>query len=283
MIAGGVAGGIEILVMYPTESVKTMMQLQKKSATPKYKGPLDCVRVTIAEKGISGLYRGLPTLLFGSIPKGSVRFGAFEEFKKLLMDENGKMTSGRNFLAGLGAGITEAVVVVTPMEMIKVRMIDDMNAAKPKYSGLINCIGTIYKTEGLSAFYKGVGPTIVKQASNQAIRFMVFNSIKDHLTGGDSKVQLPAWQTAAAGAAAGAVSVFGNNPIDVVKSRMQGLQASEYKNGLDCFFQILRKEGPAYFYKGVAPRLTRVTGDVAIVFTLYDYIYNFLDVVWKTD
>ena len=162
-------------------------------------------------------------------------------------------------------------------------MIDDMNAAQPKYKGLFNCIGTIYRTEGFTAFYKGVGPTIVKQASNQAIRFMVFNQIKDHLTGGDPKVKLEAYQTALAGAAAGAVSVFGNNPIDVVKSRMQGLQAAEYKNGLDCFFKILRKEGPAYFYKGVSPRLARVTGDVAIVFTLYDSIYQFLDSVWKTD
>lgn len=45
------------------------------------------------------------------------------------------------------------------------------------------------------------------------------------------------------GAIAGAASVFGNTPIDVVKTRMQGLEASKYKNTLDCFSQIWKQEG----------------------------------------
>jgi hypothetical protein len=45
------------------------------------------------------------------------------------------------------------------------------------------------------------------------------------------------------GACAGAVSVFGNTPIDVVKTRMQGLEASKYKSTLDCFIKIWKYEG----------------------------------------
>jgi solute carrier family 25 citrate transporter 1 len=44
--------------------------------------------------------------------------------------------------------------------------------------------------------------------------------------------------------------VFGNTPIDVVKTRMQGIEASRYKNTLDCARQILVNEGPKAFYKG---------------------------------
>ena len=46
------------------------------------------------------------------------------------------------------------------------------------------------------------------------------------------------------GAIAGAASVFGNTPLDVIKTRMQGLEASQYKNTLDCAVQIAKKEGP---------------------------------------
>jgi len=35
----------------------------------------------------------------------------------------------------------------------------------------------------------------------------------------------------------------GNTPIDVVKTRMQGLEAHKYKGTFDCFIQIARKEG----------------------------------------
>lgn len=50
--------------------------------------------------------------------------------------------------------------------------------------------------------------------------------------------------TAMFGATAGAASVFGNTPLDVVKTRMQGLEAHRYKNTVDCAFQILKQEGP---------------------------------------
>ena len=71
---GGIAGGLEIMITFPTEYVKTQLQLDERSATPKYKGPIDCVRVTVREHRIWGLYRGLSSLLYGSIPKASVRY-----------------------------------------------------------------------------------------------------------------------------------------------------------------------------------------------------------------
>ena len=46
------------------------------------------------------------------------------------------------------------------------------------------------------------------------------------------------------GLIAGAASVFGNTPLDVIKTRMQSLEASKYKNTLDCGIQIMRNEGP---------------------------------------
>lgn len=81
----------------------------------------------------------------------------------------------------------------------------------------------------------------------------------------------------------GAASVFGNTPIDVVKTRMQGLEAAKYKNTWDCFIRIWKHEGPFAFYKGTVPRLSRVVFDVAITFTIYDSIMDAFNYVWKWD
>ena len=70
---GGLAGGLEIMITFPTEYVKTQLQLDERSAKPKYTGPLNCVAVTVREHGFFGLYRGLSSLIYGSIPKASVR------------------------------------------------------------------------------------------------------------------------------------------------------------------------------------------------------------------
>ena len=75
---GGITGGIEISITYPTEFVKTQLQLDESSskggAVRKYNGPVDCVKKTVNARGFFGLYRGLSVLLYGSIPKSAVRY-----------------------------------------------------------------------------------------------------------------------------------------------------------------------------------------------------------------
>jgi len=46
-------------------------------------------------------------------------------------------------MAGLGAGVTEAIVVVTPAETLKVKLIHDKLLETPKYKGMIDGIRTI--------------------------------------------------------------------------------------------------------------------------------------------
>lgn len=96
---GGLAGGIEICITFPTEYVKTQLQLDERANPPRYRGigkeglpgaargtlrgggakvltahPVgDCVRQTVRSHGVLGLYRGLSSLLYGSIPKAAVR------------------------------------------------------------------------------------------------------------------------------------------------------------------------------------------------------------------
>lgn len=61
----------------------------------------------------------------------------------------------------------------------------------------------------------------MKQGSNQAIRFFVMESLKDWYRGGDPNKKVNKLVVGMFGAFAGAASVFGNTPIDVVKTRMQ--------------------------------------------------------------
>jgi len=272
VIAGGISGGLEICISYPTEYVKTQLQLQHKGGNNvRYVGVVDCVKKTIQEKGFFGLYRGLSPLLYMSIPKVATRFGSYEFASSRLQDSSGNLTRTRRMLSGLFAGVTEAILVVTPMETLKVKFIDDYTSPKPKYKGFVHGIYTIVKDQGWSGTYKGLNATILKQGSNQMIRFFVYGEYERILKKGAQR-KLNAVENFAGGVIAGAASVFGNTPLDVVKTRMQSLNASIYKSTLDCVIQIWKKEGPLAFYKGTLPRLARVCLDVGIVFMLYAQI-----------
>jgi len=281
ILAGGISGGIEICISYPTEFVKTLLQLDEKKGTKKYKGIGDCMKKTYQSAGITGFYRGLSPLFYMSIPKVGVRFMSYEWAANQFKDEKGNLTRTQNLLCGLIAGVSEAIFVVTPMETIKVKFIHDwVISPTPQYKGFIHGVSTIIRQEGISGTYKGLAPTIAKQGSNQMIRFFVFKELEGYIKQKNNNKELNDLQRFICGGLAGAASVIGNTPIDVIKTRMQGLDAKKYKNSLDCFVQILTKEGPLAFYSGVLPRLVRVSMDVAFVFLLYHRINQIMDIAF---
>ncbi|EMP41092.1 Tricarboxylate transport protein [Chelonia mydas] len=277
MTQSGIAGGIEVCITFPTEYVKTQLQLDERANPPRYRSIGHCVRLTVQEHGVKGLYRGLSSLLYGSIPKSAVRFGMFEFLSNIAKDSNGKLDNKRSLLCGLGAGVAEAVLVVCPMETIKVKFIHDQSSLNPKYRGFFQGVREIVREQGLRGTYQGLTATVLKQGSNQAIRFFVMTSLRNWYLGDNPHRKVNPFITAAFGATAGAASVFGNTPLDVIKTRMQGLEAHKYKNTLDCAYQILKKEGSLAFYKGTVPRLGRVCLDVAIVFVIYEEVVNVLN------
>ncbi|KAF9344231.1 hypothetical protein BGX26_004625, partial [Mortierella sp. AD094] len=278
LTAGAVAGAIEAIVTYPTEFAKTQLQLQDGASAParnggvKFKGPIDVLATTVRKQGITAIYKGLSALIIGTAAKAGVRFFAFDQFQEILRDSQGRITAARSVLAGLGAGMTEAILVVTPTETIKTKLIHDSNLTNPKYRGLIHGIKSIVHAEGLGGIYRGVVPVMARQGANSAVRFGVYSSLSEYTrTKLKLNGQLPTTYSFAIGALAGVITVYTTMPLDVVKTKMQGLRAKELYNGtIDCAWRVLRNEGLLAFWKGATPRLARLSMSGGIVFSLYE-------------
>ena len=127
-------------------------------------------------------------ILVGSLPKAGIRFGGNTFFKGKLMEQK---AAGAlpvpdaivNLMGGMSAGACEAVLAVTPMETVKTKTIQ-MNC------GFFTGMSRIVAESGLGGLYKGVVATVVKQSSNQGLRFMFMGSYRDWMTGGgDRKLQ----------------------------------------------------------------------------------------------
>jgi len=56
---------------------------------------------------------------------------------------------------GLGAGISEAILAVTPMETVKVKFINDQRSANPKFRGFAHGVSCIVKEQGIKGIYQG--------------------------------------------------------------------------------------------------------------------------------
>jgi solute carrier family 25 citrate transporter 1 len=275
-VKGGLTGFIEAIICYPTEFVKTQLQLQSKT-NPEYTGILDCGAKTVKKHGPMGLYRGALPLILGSSGKQAARWTGYETALKQMKDESGKVSMPARMIAGACGGVTEAILAVTPIETLKTRVTDDMRRGTGNYSGSFDALMKIVKSEGPMGLYMGLVPTIAKQATNQAVRFPVQHITKQLMTGGDKSLETSPIYNGAAGAVAGAVSVLATMPQDTVKTRMQGEEAKKLYNGtIDCAMKIMKNDGIAFFYAGTWPRMIRVSLDVAITFAIFPILGQYI-------
>jgi solute carrier family 25 citrate transporter 1 len=279
VIKGFLTGGTQATITYPTEFVKTQLQLQSKT-DPQFTGIIDCFKKTISKHGIGGVYVGAPVRIVGAGFQQMFRWGAYTNLAGLARDEKGKLSPFMTTICGLGAGITEAVCAVTPVETLKTRLTDDQRRGTNKYKGTVNGFFTILKEEGPLGLYRGAIPTILKQGMNQAVRMPLQVQIMAIIVFGDDSLKQNPIYNGAAGFLAGCGSVILTQPQDCVKSRMQGEEAKKlYSGTVDCFLKMAKNEGVTSFFAGSIPRMVQVGMTSGISFALFPVISKLLNKV----
>ncbi|KAL4805246.1 mitochondrial carrier domain-containing protein [Aspergillus unguis] len=263
ILAGSTAGAIEIAITYPAEFAKTRSQLNRRLPDGK--------KLPWPPFG-KQWYAGCTTLIIGNSLKAGIRFVAFDRFKSMLQDENGKISGPRTVIAGFGAGFTESLLAVTPFESIKTQLIDDRKSANPRMRGFLHGSGVIFKERGVRGFFQGFVPTTARQAANSATRFSSYTMLKQMAEGYVAPGEkLGTASTFALGGMAGLITVYVTQPLDTVKTRMQSLEASRnYKNSFVCAARIFKDEGIFTLWSGAMPRLARLIMSGGIVFTMYE-------------
>ncbi|WVQ79239.1 hypothetical protein IAT38_001335 [Cryptococcus sp. DSM 104549] len=292
LIAGGIAGLSEALVCHPLDTIKVRMQLSKsrKAKGLKPLGFFATGRQIAARETPLGLYKGLGAVVSGIVPKMAIRFASFEVYKGWLANPDGTISGKATFLAGLGAGATEAVAVVTPMEVIKIRLQAQQHSLAdpldvPRYRNAAHAAFTIIREEGIMTLYRGVSLTALRQATNQGVNFTAYQQFKKWAMEWQPRYaeagQLPSWQTMVLGLVSGAMGPFSNAPIDTIKTRIQKASHVEGETALSRMIKVasemFKNEGAAAFYKGITPRVLRVAPGQAIVFTVYERVKKWID------
>ena len=229
------------------------------------------------------LYYGLPAFLTQTSMKAAIRFTAYETCKTLLVETMGLSGTAvsTNLLSGLVAGAAEASVWTTPTERLKVLRQSEVKSKTPRYTTLLGALRTILTEQGIAGLYKGITPTALRQASSVGVRFMLYEPTKSlymKLTGQDKP---NTFITMMSGGTVGGLSVILNNPIDVVKSKIQSQSKSDlppkYTSTMQCFRSVLAEDGMRGFAAGLLPRVVRVFCGQAVTFVVYEHIVQLVN------
>jgi solute carrier family 25 citrate transporter 1 len=283
-LAGSIGGMTEALCLQPLDVTKTRMQLDKVG---KYNSIPHCVRTIIKDEGVRAMYKGLTPFVTHLTLKYALRMYSYELYRGILSN-NGKnqLTIPQQLLAGLLAGCTEAVLIVTPFEVVKMRLQQQVGTDKGslKYKNPIHCVKTILSEESPLALFKGLAPTMLRNGSNQMLNFFSVGMFNEYVWGkkrGDG-VQLAFYQSILSGAIAGSLGPICNCPADVIKTRLQcqitvkGMEP-KYKGFIPTFKTILQEEGVGALYKGLSLRLMRIAPGQAIMWTVVGRITTYYE------
>ena len=77
MLAGGFAGGAFWIFVYPTDVVKSAIQVDDYK-NPKYSGSINAFKKILASEGAKGLYKGFGPAMARSVPANAACFLAYE-------------------------------------------------------------------------------------------------------------------------------------------------------------------------------------------------------------
>jgi len=271
MAAGALAGITEHCVMFPVDSIKTRMQVMAASPAAVYTGIGNAFTRISATEGVRVLWRGVSSVILGAGPAHAVHFGTYEAVKELTGGNREDVTNQWILTSFAGASATIASdALMNPFDVIKQRM----QMHQSQYRTMLECARTVFRTEGLSAFYVSYPTTLTMTVPFTAAQFTVYEQVKAALN--PSGVYSPSSHIIAGGVA-GAVAGAITTPLDVAKTLLQTRGSSNdaairaCRGMLDAFRIIWTREGARGFFRGLTPRIVTHMPSNALCWLSYEF------------
>jgi len=265
--------------MAPVERVKLLMQTQDSNPAvisgqvKRYAGVMDCFKRVSAEQGTKAFWRGnLVNCLRYAPQQGSAlafndmlnnAFPNYDSRTDLLKSVAVKLTSG-----GLAGALANTICY--PFDFARTRLASDLAKGKPQFKGIIDCIATTVRSQGITGLYTGWLVTCCGAFVYRAGQLGLFKQIQDLNPYQKDKGTLGAVSSFIAVTVARTAIMPFNYPFDTVRRRMM-LQSEKpkadrlYKGSIDCFQKVMKNEGAKGMYKGMVPELFRGVGGSLII------------------
>ncbi|ROT43300.1 mitochondrial carrier [Sodiomyces alkalinus F11] len=310
-LAGAGGGLLSMALTYPLITLSTRAQVESKRADSRF---LDAVHKIVAREGISGLYSGLNSALFGISITNFVYYywyewtrAFFEKAAARAGRAGRKLTTVESMIAGALAG-SATVIITNPIWVVNTRVTTQKRSLAPSSEetkgkakaklGDEEEAGSEAKTDGapsvdnpkkvkragtlgtLMALLREEGPQALFAGVVPAL-VLVINPILQYTLFEQMKnaVEKKRRVTPAVAFFLGALGkLFATTvtyPYITVKSQMHVAGKDEKKKGV---FQTIRRvvgeEGYQGLYKGIGPKVTQSVLTAALLFAFKDVLYE---------
>ncbi|CAJ1954899.1 unnamed protein product [Cylindrotheca closterium] len=169
--------------VYPIDLIRTRLM----TSPGAYDGMLDCLKSTVKEEGMRGLYKGLLPANMFAVPYYGTQFFVYDMLKVQYTTFNRPPDDPRpaNPLIGIPLGAISSMTacfVAFPFQMAWKRLqVQGIGGRPIQYSGTVDCLRQVVAKEGIKGVYAGLVPNLIKLAPTGAISFLAVEAIKDFM------------------------------------------------------------------------------------------------------
>jgi solute carrier family 25 folate transporter 32 len=312
MIAGAGGGLAASIATCPLDVVKTKLQAQRATrGQADYLGISATFRRIILQDGFRGLYRGLGATILGYLPTWAIYFAVYDgiktRFGEAPLGLNARVAKSErlypapsakgyqpivrehswslHILSAMTAGAT-STICTNPLWVIKTRFMTQ-SPSETRYRHTLDAAITIYRSEGIRAFYRGLLPSLLG-ITHVAVQFPLYEKLKITAQQRHSPDQpLTAHTILFCSAVAKMTASLATYPHEVVRTRLQTQRRLLLQSGgaprkrtgiIRTTRKILHFEGWRGLYKGLSVNLIRTVPNSAVTMLTYELLMRQLAV-----
>ncbi|MCJ1433892.1 hypothetical protein MMC27_003257 [Xylographa pallens] len=280
-LSGAGGGLLAMTLTYPLITLSTRAQVESKRA---HSSTYDAVRRIVQREGVSGLYAGLDSALFGISVTNFVYYYWYEWtrafFERAAIKSSrasSRLTTIESMIAGAIAG-SATVLITNPIWVVNTRMTarkssSDLpsNSKSARAPSTLATLRSLFKDEGPTALFAGVLPALVL-VINPILQYTIFEQLKNAL---EKRRKVLPRDVFLLGAIGKLLATSITYPYITVKSRMHVASKDGPQDGmLESVRRIVREEGYAGLYKGIGPKVTQSVITAAFLFAFKDALYD---------
>jgi adenine nucleotide transporter 17 len=282
-LAGAGGGLLSMILTYPLITLSTRAQVESKKAESNFS---EAVGNIIAREGISGLYAGINSALFGISITNFVYYywyewtrAFFEKAAAKAGRAGSKLTTVESMIAGAIAG-SATVIITNPIWVVNTRVttrqqekkkdVEAGESSQPaKAPSTIGTLLLLLKNEGPQALFAGVIPALVL-VINPILQYTLFEQLKNTVEKRRKVTPTVAFFLGALGKLFATAITY---PYITVKSQMH-VQSGQKEGSLAALSRIVRESGYSGLYRGIGPKITQSVLTAALLFAFKDVLYE---------
>ena len=299
--AGSAASALSVTLLYPLETVRTRLQVDSSRSGSSLHILYEIA--TDTNQGIPSLYQGLHSLVLALVCLNFVYFYCFRATRRWLEDHAVILGLGLDsvtddvstqhrvaidLIAGYMAGVL-GVLLTAPLWLINTRLklqglkskSKDTAQENKQYDGIVHCIYTVAKEEGISSLYNGTIASIVL-ALNPAIQLGVYELLKRSNSLGGK-----AFRPFVNALLAKFLATMITYPIQVLQTRDRAAIASVHtkqqrSRWIHELQTMMQHHGVRGLYHGLEAKLLQTLLNSGFMFLFYEHLVDFFSTIFST-